>query len=82
MFAITREFLSTADRRSRAPRVRKVETVRIRAADGALLEAWLFTPASPNGGVRIVLHGVADAWMGVLEHARFLLDAGYTVQTP
>lgn len=60
----------------------QIETVQIRAADGALLEAWLFTPAHPNGSVAIVLHGVADTRMGILEHARFLLDAGYTVLTP
>ncbi|HXA52903.1 MAG TPA: alpha/beta fold hydrolase [Candidatus Acidoferrum sp.] len=60
----------------------QVETVRIRAEDGALLEAWLFTPARPNGAAAIVLHGVADTRKGVLEHARFLLESGYTVLTP
>jgi pimeloyl-ACP methyl ester carboxylesterase len=60
----------------------QVETMRIRAADGALLEAWLFTPTRPNGAAAIVLHGVADTRIGILEHARFLLDAGYTVLTP
>jgi dipeptidyl aminopeptidase/acylaminoacyl peptidase len=60
----------------------RTETVRIRASDGALLEAWLFTPARPNGSAAIVLHGVGDTRMGMLEHARFLLAAGYTVLTP
>lgn len=60
----------------------QVETARIRAIDGVLLEAWLFTPARQNGSGAIVLHGVGDTRMGVLDQARFLLDAGYTVLTP
>jgi dipeptidyl aminopeptidase/acylaminoacyl peptidase len=60
----------------------QMETVRIRASDGALLEAWLFTPARPNGAGAIVLHGVGDTRMGILAHAGFLLAAGYTVLTP
>ena len=59
-----------------------VEAVQVRAADGALLEGWLFTPARPNGGGVIVLHGVGDTRMGALGHVDYLLEAGYTVLTP
>ncbi len=58
------------------------ETARVTAADGAVLDGWLFTPANPNGGGVIVLHGVADTRQGIMEHASFLLQAGYTVLTP
>jgi dipeptidyl aminopeptidase/acylaminoacyl peptidase len=58
------------------------EDVRIRAADGAVLDGWIFTPRAPNGGGVILLHGVGDTRSGMLGHARFLLRAGYTVLTP
>jgi uncharacterized protein len=59
-----------------------VESVQLRAADSALLDAWLFTPARPNGAAVIVLHGIGDTRTGVLGHAKFLLASGYTVLTP
>jgi dipeptidyl aminopeptidase/acylaminoacyl peptidase len=59
-----------------------VTAVRIRAADGVPLDGWLFSPAHPNGGAAIVLHGVGDTRTGVLDQARFLLEAGYAVLTP
>src|SRR5262249_34415988 len=43
---------------------------------------WLFTPRAPNGAAVILLHGVGDTRTGVLGHAGYLLDAGYTVLTP
>jgi dipeptidyl aminopeptidase/acylaminoacyl peptidase len=58
------------------------ETARVTAADGAVLEAWVFTPRVSNGAGVVVLHGVADSRRGMLSHARFLLRAGYTVLTP
>src|SRR6478672_10305486 len=48
------------------------EAVSIRAADGATLRAWCFTPQHPSGAAVILLHGVADTRRGVLGHARFL----------
>jgi uncharacterized protein len=59
-----------------------VEEVRIRAADDVQLEGWLFTPSHPNGAAVIALHGVADTRLGMMAHARFLLEAGYSVLTP
>ena len=57
------------------------ETARVTAADGAVLEAWAFTPRASNGAGVIVLHGVGDSRLGMVTHARFLLRAGYTVLT-
>ncbi len=54
----------------------------VTASDGAVLRAWLFTPRKPNGGAVILLHGVGDTRAGVLGHAAYLLEAGYTVLTP
>jgi dipeptidyl aminopeptidase/acylaminoacyl peptidase len=58
------------------------ETARVTAADGAVLEAWLFTPRTANGAGVVVLHGVGDSRRGMLTHAQFLLRSGYTVLTP
>jgi dipeptidyl aminopeptidase/acylaminoacyl peptidase len=58
------------------------EIARVTAADGALLDGWVFTPRDANGGGVILLHGVGDTRRGMLQHARFLLRAGYTVLTP
>jgi len=51
----------------------------VRAPDGVLLRGWKVRPADPNGNWVLVFHGVADNRMGVLEHARILLLAGYSV---
>ena len=58
------------------------ESAQVRAADGVLLDAWLFTPAHPNGAGVILMHGVGDNRMGMTGHAQFLLRAGYTVLLP
>jgi dipeptidyl aminopeptidase/acylaminoacyl peptidase len=58
------------------------EGAQISAADGAVLRAWLFTPARPNGGDVILFHGVGDTRLGMMGHAGFLLRAGYRVLTP
>jgi alpha-beta hydrolase superfamily lysophospholipase len=51
----------------------------VRAPDGVLLRGWKVRPTNPNGNWVLVLHGIADNRMGVLEHARILLLAGYSV---
>src|SRR6266436_9673941 len=51
----------------------------VRASDGVLLRGWKVTAAKPNGNWVLVYHGVADNRMSVLEHARMLLLAGYSV---
>jgi len=51
----------------------------VRAPDGVLLRGWKVRPAHPNGNWILLFHGVADNRMGVLEHARVLLLAGYSV---
>jgi len=58
------------------------QSVRIAAADGAPLSAWLFAPRQPNGGAVILLHGVDDTRRGVRYHAIYLLQAGFTVLAP
>jgi len=59
-----------------------LEPVEVKAGDGAVLSAWLFTPARPNGSAVILLHGVGDARSGSLSAAGFLLRAGFTDLTP
>lgn len=51
----------------------------VRAPDGIFLRGWKVRAARPNGSWILVFHGVADNRMGVLEHARILLIAGYGV---
>src|SRR5258708_7259575 len=51
----------------------------VRASDGVLLRGWKVHAAKPNGNWILVYHGVADNRMGILEHARILLLAGYSV---
>jgi len=51
----------------------------VRTPDGVVLRGWKVRPAHPNGSWVLVFHGVADNRMGVLEHARILLLAGYGV---
>jgi uncharacterized protein len=51
----------------------------VRAPDGILLRGWKVRAAKPNGDWVLVFHGVADNRMGVLEHARIPLMAGYGV---
>ena len=51
----------------------------VRASDGILLRGWKVRSAKPSGDWVLVFHGVADNRMGVLEHARILLLAGYDV---
>src|SRR5580704_17903067 len=51
----------------------------VRASDGVLLRGWKVNAANSNGNWVLMYHGVADNRMGVLEHARLLLLAGYSV---
>jgi alpha-beta hydrolase superfamily lysophospholipase len=51
----------------------------VRTSDGVLLRGWKVRAAKPNENWILVYHGVADNRMGVLEHARVLLMAGYGV---
>lgn len=55
------------------------EPLDVRAPDGALLHGWKVRAPQPNGSWVLLFHGVADNRMGVLEHALFLLRAGYGV---
>jgi dipeptidyl aminopeptidase/acylaminoacyl peptidase len=56
--------------------------LRISAADGSILVAWLFTPPRGNGAAVILMHGVSDTRLGMSAHAPFLLETGYTVLMP
>ena len=57
----------------------KREDIAVRAADGALLRGWKVRAPKPNGTWVLVFHGVADNRYGMTEHARLLLQAGYSV---
>jgi uncharacterized protein len=56
--------------------------IQVTAADGVVLDGWLFTPRQPNGSAVIAVHGVADTRLGMLAHAEFLLRGGFTVLVP
>jgi len=58
------------------------QSVQVTSDDGVVLEAWLFTPRTPNGSTVLLLHGVADTRTGMLEHARYLLLGGFAVLDP
>jgi hypothetical protein len=58
------------------------DAAEVRASDGAILRGWLFTPHDANGSAVILLHGVGDTRRGVLNHANYLLGAGFTVLAP
>jgi uncharacterized protein len=59
----------------------------VRASDGILLRGWKVrapqrnpsTATGASGNWVLLFHGVADNRMGVVEHALFLLKAGYSV---
>jgi uncharacterized protein len=50
-----------------------------RAPDCATLRGWKVRAAKPNGSWVLVFHGVADNRYGMTEHARLLLQHGYSV---
>jgi len=56
--------------------------VAIVAGDGAVLRAWLISPATRNGNCVITLHGVADGRSGTLGLARLFVEDHYTVLMP
>jgi pimeloyl-ACP methyl ester carboxylesterase len=58
------------------------QSAAVAGSDGARLSAWIFTPRRSNGSAVILLHGVNDTRRGVLLHAQYLLQAGFTVLTP
>ncbi len=49
------------------------------APDGILLRGWKVRAGQASGQWVLLFHGIADNRMGVLEHARMLLLAGYSV---
>jgi pimeloyl-ACP methyl ester carboxylesterase len=51
----------------------------VRAPDGVTLRGWRVRAAKPNGAWVLVFHGVADNRYGTEEHARMLLQSGYSV---
>ena len=51
----------------------------VRAPDGAMLRGWKVRAAAPNWSWVLVFHGVADNRYGMTEHARLLLQRGYSV---
>jgi hypothetical protein len=59
-----------------------LQQVDITASDGAKLRAWTIRPASRNGDMVILLHGMADNRAGMLGQAEMLLRRGYFVLLP
>ncbi|MDR3698698.1 MAG: alpha/beta fold hydrolase [Candidatus Sulfopaludibacter sp.] len=58
------------------------QAAEVTASDGVVLRGWLFTPYAANGAAVILLHGVGDTRKGVLNHAKYLLQAGFAVLAP
>jgi hypothetical protein len=58
------------------------DAVQVTAADGVLLRAWLFSPPGQDGSAVLLLHGVGDTRIGMLNHARYLLRSGFCVLVP
>jgi dipeptidyl aminopeptidase/acylaminoacyl peptidase len=56
--------------------------VQITARDGAVLRAWLFTPAQSNGNIVIALHGISDSRAGVMGLTRLFVENHYPVLAP
>src|SRR5437868_15228030 len=46
---------------------------------GAMLRGWTVRAAKPNGAWLLLFHGAAENRYGMEEHARLLLQSGYTV---
>jgi len=55
------------------------EPLDVHTSDGFMLHGWKVRAAQPSENWVLVFHGVADNRMGVLEHARVLLQGGYNV---
>jgi len=62
-----------------APHWRPVEMT---ARDGAVLKAWLLSPATANGDCVMTLHGIADSRTGTAGLARLFVENHYTVLMP
>ena len=58
------------------------QSVQVTADDGAVMDAWFFTPRAPSGSTVLLLHGVADTRTGMLVHADYLLRRGFAVLDP
>lgn len=56
--------------------------VSVRAADGALLRAWIVRPQQANGDAVILFHGQGDNRAGMIPNADLLLRHGYAVLLP
>ncbi|HEV2847042.1 MAG TPA: alpha/beta fold hydrolase [Thermoanaerobaculia bacterium] len=54
------------------------EPVEFQSASGSLLRGWLL-PARPSRGVVILMHGVRANRLSMVDRARFLAAAGYSV---
>src|SRR5258706_1275701 len=62
-----------------APRWRPVD---MKARDGAVLKAWLLSPATGKGDCVMTLHGIADSRTGTAGLARLFVENHYTVLMP
>ncbi len=74
-----------ADARGRAVAARHgavLRPVRLTAADGVTLDAWLFTRGRPARGTVIVTHGSGASRDHAMPYAAFLLDADFDVLAP
>ena len=64
-----------------APAALAAETTTFPSASGSVIHAW-FSEGRPRGGAVLLLHGVGADRRVMLDRARFLHAAGYTVLVP
>jgi alpha-beta hydrolase superfamily lysophospholipase len=69
--------LTAADRAAAREVGATLETLTIAAADGVLLQGWLFIPRRQNGHAVVLLHGIASIRAAMLPSVRLFLEHGY-----
>lgn len=60
----------------------EVQSVSIRADDGALLKAWFVQPPHPNGEAVVLLHGITDNRNGISGFGDIFLSQGFSILLP
>lgn len=63
------------------PTALNASVVQIKSGSGSMLRAW-FGRGQPGAGAVLLLHGVGDNRRSMLDRARFLHKAGYTILAP
>jgi hypothetical protein len=60
----------------------KLADAAISARDGATLRAWIMQPRNSNGNAVILLHGLSDNRLGMMDYADMFLGDGFNILMP